>query len=65
MTDFYDDNFGHWHDTDDVETRKFYHQTQKQSVWKICSMCGKRVKIKKEYDKCNSCCEKLENGTAY
>lgn len=58
---YYDDNFGHWEieDQDDID---FYHQVQKESVWKKCVICGKRVKLRPDYDKCNSCVEQIERG---
>ena len=64
---YYDDNFGNYHDMDNDpdETREFYNDVQKRSIWKVCSICGERVKIMPHYDKCNSCCERLENGWQY
>lgn len=63
MNDTYvDDNFGHWHDTDDEETRAFYHYVQKTNVKKVCSCCGRTVMIQPHYDKCNSCADKIEKG---
>lgn len=59
---YYDDNFGEWHDMDDPDNRKFYEHVQKKSRLKICSICGRRVKLLPQYDKCNSCTEKLERG---
>jgi hypothetical protein len=58
----YDDNYGDWHDTDDEDVRAFYKQVQRESVWKRCSICGRKVKLRPDYDKCNSCCEKIERG---
>lgn len=58
----YDDNYGEWHDCDERETREFYAQVQRESVWKTCSICGKRVKLRRDYDKCNSCMERMELG---
>jgi hypothetical protein len=64
MEDYYDDNFGHWNmDDDDVEGKKaFYYKVQNESVWKVCSLCDEKVKLREEYDKCNSCMDKLERG---
>ena len=59
---YYDDNYGEWHDMDDPDMRDFYREVQKDSVWKKCSICGRRVKIRRSYDKCNSCCERIERG---
>jgi hypothetical protein len=58
----YDENYGQWHDTDDEETRDFYKYTARNSVTKRCSICGRMVKIMPQYDKCNSCCERMERG---
>jgi hypothetical protein len=57
-----DDNFGNWHDTDDDETRHFYREVQNRSVLKTCSICGRKVKLMPQYDKCDSCCRKIESG---
>lgn len=62
MASFYDDNFGFWEDMDDIDNREFYMQVQKQSVMKKCAICGRRVKLLPQYDKCNSCMERLERG---
>ena len=61
---YYDDNYGFYNEEgeDPEEIRQFYMETQKASVWKKCSICGKRVKIKREYDKCNSCADQIERG---
>lgn len=65
MPEFYDENFGHWEDMDDPDMQIFYKEVQRRSVWKKCSICGRRVKILPEYDKCDSCCRKIENGQGY
>jgi hypothetical protein len=62
---FVDDNYGTWSGMDDPEIVKFYHETRKKSVKKICSGCGRTVIIKPEYDYCNSCADKKENGGEY
>ena len=60
---YYDDNFGHWNmEDDDPDKVDFYHQVQKESVWKKCQGCGRKVKLRPSYGICNSCCEKLERG---
>jgi hypothetical protein len=62
MTSYYDDNYGHWDMDDDPDMVEYYHQVQRESVWKECHGCGRRVKIKKEYGYCNSCADKIERG---
>ena len=63
MEDYYDDNFGKWDMEDDMEEKQsFYHQVQSESVYKRCSLCDEKVKLRQEYDKCNSCMDKLERG---
>ena len=58
----YDDNFGHWDNMDDPDMQDFYEQVQRTNVRKICSICGDEVMIQSHYDKCNSCCERIERG---
>ena len=58
---FYDDNFG-FYDIQDEDDERFYHQMQRESVWKKCAGCGRKVKIRPDYGYCNSCCETLERG---
>jgi hypothetical protein len=65
MPSYYDDNFGHWEDMDDPDMRDFYRQVQAESVWKKCVICKRRVKLRPDYDKCNSCMERLERGYQY
>lgn len=62
MTGYYDNNFGHWDNMDDPEMEEFYDQVQAESVWKNCVICGRAVKLRPHYDKCDSCCTKLERG---
>jgi hypothetical protein len=61
---YYDDNFGHYdiRDEDDVA---FYHEMQRQSVWKECRRCGRRVKLRRDYAICNSCADAIERGGDY
>ena len=61
---YYDDNFGFYEieDQDDID---FYHRMQKESVWKVCEQCGRKVKIKSDYAICNSCAEAQERGWGY
>ena len=61
MPSYYDDNYG-FYEIDGPEDVEFYHQTQKESVWKKCQACGRRVKIKRDYAICNSCADKRERG---
>jgi hypothetical protein len=58
---FVDDNFGVY-DMSDPESEAFYHRVQRESVWKRCNGCGRRVKLRPDYGICNSCCEVLERG---
>ena len=62
MPIYYDDNYGEWEEMDDPEMRKFYHEVQRTNVKKKCSICGRTVKIRPEYDKCNRCADMLERG---
>ena len=58
----YDDNFGHWQDTDDADTRSFYRQVQRTNVTKRCRGCNRLVRIQPQYAYCNSCADILERG---
>ena len=62
MTQFHDDNFGHWEDMDDEGMDEFYNHVQRTNVEKICRGCGQTVNIQPQYDICNSCATILENG---
>lgn len=62
MSYYYDDNYGEWHDMDDPEMVEFYHRVQQESVEKTCVICGRKVRLRPQYDKCDSCCRKLEMG---
>ena len=63
MGNYYDDNFGCWDvDDDQEEQQAFYRKVQDESILKVCSMCDEDVKILPQYDKCNSCMDKLERG---
>jgi hypothetical protein len=62
MPTYYDDNYGHWTDTDDPDVVAFYHKVQAESVRKTCSCCGRIVKIRPEYSICNSCADAAERG---
>ena len=65
MTSYYDDNFGHWDDMDDPDMIRFYHQVQRESVWKTCRQCEQRVKLRPNYDLCNSCADFNERTGGY
>lgn len=58
---YIDDNFGVW-EIQSEEDVGFYNQAQRESVLKNCVICGRKVKLRPQYDKCNSCCEKIERG---
>ena len=63
MRSYYDDNYGFYDmDDDPEETMAFYRQVQRESVEKECVICGRTVKLMPDYDKCNSCTERLERG---
>jgi hypothetical protein len=62
---FYDDNFGWWDDMDDPDQQEWYHSVQKKSVEKDCLGCGRRVKILPDYDYCDSCATRREQGWDY
>ena len=57
----YDDNFGEW-EIEDEEDMEFYREVQRESVWKICAKCGKKVKLRPNYGICNECADKIERG---
>ena len=63
---YFDDNFGDWDMNDDPEeTLAFYHQVQRESVATVCSICERTVMLRPEYDKCNSCVDSIESGSAF
>lgn len=62
MPGYYDDNFGHWEDMDDEENQAFYRHVQSHSVEKKCAGCGRTVRIMPQYDVCDSCATKREQG---
>lgn len=65
MPMYYDDNFGTWEDMDDPDNQEFYRQVQAESVEKVCCDCGRTVRLRPEYCRCNSCADKLERGYGY
>ena len=62
MTTYYDDNFGHWTDTDDPDVMKFYNRVQRTNIKKECQGCGRKVRIQPNYAYCNSCADRRERG---
>jgi hypothetical protein len=62
MPEYYDDNFGHWEDMHDPDMVDFYHRVQKESVWKVCVDCGRKVKLRPDYECCNRCADIRERG---
>lgn len=64
MPGFYDDNYG-WYEIEDQDDIDFYKQVQRESVWKKCGSCGRRVKLRPDYGICNSCAERAERGMEY
>jgi uncharacterized OB-fold protein len=62
MANYYDDNYGEWHDMDDPDMRDFYKHVQKTNVKKKCERCGRVVKIQPHYAYCNSCADMIERG---
>ncbi len=61
---YIDDNFGHWDEErmEDPDAVAFYHQVQRESVWKRCQGCGCIKKLRPEYGICDSCATLLEQG---
>jgi hypothetical protein len=57
----YDDNFGHWDIRDEYDL-EWYRQVQRESVWKKCQGCGRRVKLRPDYGYCDTCATKREHG---
>ena len=62
MPEYYDDNYGNWHDMDDPEMREFYFKTQRSNVRKKCVGCGRMVNIQPHYDVCDACATIRESG---
>jgi len=64
MSEYYDDNFGHWTnmDIDNEEMVEFYHRLQRTNVEKVCAGCGRTVRIQPHYALCNSCADEAESG---
>ena len=64
MPGYYDDNFGHW-EIEDEDDIAFYEQVQRESVWKKCEQCGKKVKLRPDYSICNGCADLNERTGGY
>ena len=67
---YVDDNFGTWEgmepgNPDYEDNMRFYNQVQRESVWKTCQRCERRVKLRKDYGICNSCADAMERGMDY
>ena len=62
MSTFYDDNFGHWDDTDDPDVRDFYRDVQRRSRAKTCQGCGRTVRLMPQYAYCDGCATAIERG---
>ena len=61
---YVDDNFGTYEirNEEDVD---FYFATHRASKLKKCVDCGRMVRIKPEYECCNSCADARERGFGY
>jgi hypothetical protein len=59
-----DDNYGHWDEltSEEDETKEYQRKVREESVKKECVMCGQTVYLMPHYNKCDSCCRKLEAG---
>ena len=59
-----DDNYGHWDEltSEEDETKEYQRKVREESVKKECAMCGQTVYLMPHYNKCDSCCRKLEAG---
>jgi uncharacterized OB-fold protein len=62
MPTYFDDNFGHYNDTDDPDVVEWYHENQRRSRLKKCKRCGRKVRLLPEYAICNGCAERIERG---
>jgi len=58
---YIDDNFGVYN-IESEEDVEWYHQVQKELIWKTCERCERRVKLRPDYGICNNCMEMLERG---
>ncbi len=58
---YIDDNFGTW-DIESQEDVDFYMETQRTNIEKVCTQCGRTVRIQPQYDICDSCATITEHG---
>ena len=56
-----DSNYGHYGMTEH-DVQDFYREVQSRSEWKTCQGCGDEVKLLPQYNICDTCATKLENG---
>lgn len=61
---YYDDNFGHGPFDPRDGAEWFRRHVELNSVEKECDGCGRWVKIMPQYDVCDSCATKREQGWA-
>ena len=61
MKSYYDSNYG-WYDMTEPDCMDFYREVQSRSEWKTCQGCGDEVKLLPQYNICDTCATKLENG---
>ena len=60
MSNYYDDNYGHWENMDEEGMVDFYHQVQRESELKCCKQCGEKVYLRRTYSICNDCADMNE-----
>ena len=68
MSHYYDDNYGNYNTDsfdDAADMRDFYNETQRNSVWKHCKCCDRKVFLRRDYAICNSCADAQEKGYGY
>lgn len=63
---YHDDNYGVWEEPeceeDRIEKEKFRKMVEMDSELKVCIYCEREVWLRKSYNKCDSCMQKLERG---
>jgi hypothetical protein len=59
MALYHDDNYGYYR-IESEEDVEFYHNVQKNSVWKACKRCERQVFLRRDYAICNSCADEEE-----
>lgn len=64
MASYYDDNFGHW-EIESEEDIEFYHEVQRDSFRTTCRQCGGVFMLKRGYNLCNGCADRMESGWQY